>query len=412
MRSRLRMGTLWGIGDQALQSITNLLTGLFLIHFASKEEYGLYGVGFSLALLAVGIANALVMTQMTVIAPSKPREVRTAYCGSMFFALLVGLGIAVSFVAGMFFFAAEYVPTQYRTLAIVLCLSFPGIVLIEYVRRYLYLMFAPKHAFMMGLVFSIIYLGTLALFYLAGLKQLHLLVLGANGVIAFVIAVLLVTYYIRFPLRQSFRLMVGSIRESRCQGGWALGGVLVTSLQSQGYVYLLASFQGAVAVAEANAARLILAPIGLISTSLGRVFMPRMAYFRANQKDDRVIDLAMKVLFFLLLCIAAYMTLVFLYKDWLISFFFSEYDSVGWLLFVWAVCITCGAVRFVPGQLLQVYRQFRAITVLNAFTAVLVIALSAMAAAYNGISGVILSLALGELLLAVLLWREFQRVRS
>ena len=140
--------------------------------------------------------------------------------------------------------------------------------------------------------------------------------------------------------------------------------------------------------------------------------MPRMAYLRANQKDRQVVHLALKVLVFLLFCIATYTALVFFFKDWLLGFFSREYDSLGWLVLIWAVCITCEAVRFMPSQLLQVYRQFRTITVQNALTAVLVFVLSAMAAIYNGIGGVIVIMALGELLLAVLLWRGFQRVRN
>ncbi len=412
MKSSLKIGALWSIGDQGLQSVTNLLTGLFLIRFASKEEYGLYGVAFALILFTLGIANALVMTQMTVFAHSKPEKLRPAYCGSMLLMLLGVIGMIIMIVMGLISLVGESLPVAYTELATVFCLSFPGIVLIEFVRRYLYLVFAPKQIFVMGLAFSTIYLGLLALFYVNDFEQLHLLALGTNGIVALTISLLLVTLYLRLPLRQSTSLLFGSIRESWRQGAWALGGVTVTALQSQGHVYLLASLQGAGAVAEANAARLILAPIGLIITSLGRVFMPRMAHLRSQGQDRQVMDLALKILVLVLICVVAYVALVSVSIDWILSFFSEAYKSLAWLVFLWAIAIACEALRFMPTQLLQVYRQFRMITTRNTITAIITLSLIAVAATYGSISGVIVALAAGELILALLLWRGFQRVRD
>ena len=130
MRTKLRADAIWGISDQALQSLTNLLSGVFLIRFASKEEYGLYGLGFAVSLLCVGICNALVMTQMTVIAPTKAPELRDTYCGSMFFALmllLVAFGLVVLMILlGL----SDILLAQYVKLATVLILSVPGVVAI------------------------------------------------------------------------------------------------------------------------------------------------------------------------------------------------------------------------------------------------------------------------------------------
>ncbi|HFC53576.1 MAG TPA: hypothetical protein ENJ43_03995 [Gammaproteobacteria bacterium] len=391
--------------------MTNLLTGVFLIRFASKEEYGLYGVAFSMTLLTVGVANALVMTQMTVIAPSKPDNVRVAYCGSMFLALLAVVGLAALLLLSAIFSFEEHISPQYTRLAYVFCLSFPGVVMIEYVRRYLYLTLAPRRVFFVGCLFSTIYLSTLILFYFMGTEHLHLSVLGANGLIALAVAMFSIAYFARFSLRESGRLVWGSIAESWRQGAWALGGVSVTWLQGQAYIYLLATMQGAAVVAEANAARLLLAPIGLISTSLGRVFMPRMAYLRANGKEKQTIGMAFRVLALLLSCIAVYSLLLYLGSDRIMDFFSREYESLGWLLLVWSVCVACEAIRSMPAQLLQVYRKFRIITTRNAVTAVLVVAASAIAARYGNVRGVILSMALGELLLAVLLWRGFQHAQ-
>ena len=77
----VKKDALYGIIDQGLISLSNLGIGFLLIKLTSKESYGLYGIGFAAILLCVGVANALVTTQMTVFAPEKPDKVK--YCCTM-----------------------------------------------------------------------------------------------------------------------------------------------------------------------------------------------------------------------------------------------------------------------------------------------------------------------------------------
>jgi hypothetical protein len=51
-----------GIFDQGLIRLSNPSIGFLLIKLTSKENFGLYGIGFAAILLCVGVANALITT--------------------------------------------------------------------------------------------------------------------------------------------------------------------------------------------------------------------------------------------------------------------------------------------------------------------------------------------------------------
>src|ERR1035438_208101 len=57
------------LADQGVASATNFLTGIIIARACSKEELGLYMLGFSLVLLAGGLQTTLICTPYMVFAP-------------------------------------------------------------------------------------------------------------------------------------------------------------------------------------------------------------------------------------------------------------------------------------------------------------------------------------------------------
>src|SRR5690606_26184457 len=93
-------------------------------------------------------------------------------------------------------------------------------------------------------------------------------------------------------------------------GKWALGGVLVSWAQNQGYVLILALVKNSALVAEANAARLFLAPIGVVSTSISKVIMPKLVQLKINNNINKAIITTRKLLFFILTFITVYLIIL------------------------------------------------------------------------------------------------------
>jgi len=402
----------WGILDQGIQSVINLLIGVLLIRYASKNEYGVYGVGFSLIQLMVGFANAFVMTQMTVNMHSKDVVDRETYCGSMF----IALSIFCLFVSSIFYIASSLTfLINYKKLLIVLSLSVPSYILMEFIRRYYYL----KQRAINALVVSLFLLLSLSLslyfviFYKNIGNDLHFMVFISYAISGFIIAISSVILFIKFPLIKAFIELKKSIVESFKNGLWACGGVFVTAVQNQGWVYLIASLKGVSIVAEANAARLFLSPIGILSTSFNRVFMPKIAELYNEGSRNKAVTLSKKVLIFLLSIVIVYTSLLVLMLDWLVKFFMTaEYQSLELLVILWAGYYLSQAIRSTPSQLLQVFRKFKIITKVNSFTAILWFSVSIWVVKYYSIYGVIVSMAVAEIILAMILWRKINNVRK
>src|SRR5262249_5000333 len=96
--------------------------------------------------------------------------------------------------------------------------------------------------------------------------------------------------------RLSLQASWAAVRATLGDGAWASGGVVVTHIQSQSYVYLFGALAGLTVTAEANAARLLLMPVSLAFTSVQRVFYPRWLVL-AREGRESELSLAARRLF-------------------------------------------------------------------------------------------------------------------
>ena len=73
-----RQGSL-SLLDQGVASATNFLTGVIIARGCSKEELGLYMLGFSLILLMTDLQTSLIATPYMVYAPRLKGEAHASY---------------------------------------------------------------------------------------------------------------------------------------------------------------------------------------------------------------------------------------------------------------------------------------------------------------------------------------------
>jgi O-antigen/teichoic acid export membrane protein len=89
------------LGDQGVVSATNFATGLIIGRFCSKEELGLYMLGWTLVIIATEISAALITTPYTVFSPALGQLHLRRYRASMLAhqCILSGLFVALIIVA-------------------------------------------------------------------------------------------------------------------------------------------------------------------------------------------------------------------------------------------------------------------------------------------------------------------------
>lgn len=401
------------MADQGLISLANLMMGLFLIRFASKEAYGLYGIGYAVVLAAVGIANALVLTQMTVKAQAKAAEIRDGYCAAMLRGLYCLFG-PVALLAGFVVLAAGTVGALDRdtaSFAIAVAAAALGVLLLEFFRRLGYLRGRAQQALWLDLGFVGLLFAALFFSYAAfgNVSQ-------SSAIIAYGSAAALAggVAFGRSGLRRDTALVPvrDALRESWSGGRWALLGVVVTWLQSQSYVYLLGTLVGPSGVAEANAARLFMAPVALVIAGVNQVFLPRLAYLRAEGGAGTAERMARQVMWVLLGLVGVYSVLALAFEAAISgTLFTAEYAGIHNVVAAWAAVFLLQSMRANTSILLQAHDRFRGIALANVVSTGVVIAVSLALISRFGVVGAVAALAIGELVLGALLWKVFLNVR-
>ena len=411
-----KIDALYGILDQGLLSLTNLGIGLFLINYSTKENYGLYGIGFAIVLFFVSVENGLIATQMTVLAPEKAEREGgiDLYCLSMLYGqyyIFIPIWIICQILAYILYYLNILNPDVFLY-QIVISITVMTVLFHEFMRRYFFLKFNPRRVLMIDLVNIFFIVSALIITAKWNYEKPHILAIaiyGGGAIVAGMIG-LLSSGLVGFVSKTK---VLTSLKEAWRNGCWALGGVVVTWMQLQGYVLLLSILATAEAVAEANAARLFLAPVNVISAGFIRVFMPKLLHLKNQQNHAAVRNMARKILAVVITTIGIVVLGVVLMEDIIIKFAFTEdYSNISTFVIAWAVVVLFVAIRTNTSILLQVYNKFKDITLCNTVTTTITLLLGIVLIHYFSVLGSISALAVGEILLSLLLWRRFLLVKK
>lgn len=398
--------------DQALLSLANFLVGVFLIKNATKSDYGSYVLAYAIILFVVGVQNALINTQMIVLSPQKELHAQRRFCASLgigqylIFTPLILTCLFAIWVADHFdLFTIHNVSLIYAAGVAIF-----GVLLREFYRSYFFLILRP------GLVLIVDICHVLALFTCLFVvkslfpEMLHVLAIVSLGM-ASLASGLLAMAISKMPMRIGLREILSSLSESKVHGRWALGGVTITWIQDQSYVYLLSLLAGTAATAEASAARLFLSPIALLNAGFTRVLVPRWVHLRRDGDIVGIKRTAFKAKSVLIITIIAYVLTVLWVKDYVIRVFLTkEYMNIGLLIILWGLLFMIQSIRSNYASLLQVFHEFRNITLANLKSAITVIVLSIFMIAQYGPSGSIAAQLVGELILTMLMVKIFRKV--
>jgi O-antigen/teichoic acid export membrane protein len=399
-----RFGALFGIANQAVISLANLAIGLAVLRFGSKEGFGLYSLGYMAVIVASGFAGGLFAAQLPARLLQRPEAARARFAGALFAAqvalslglclLLLGLGSAMGL-------AAPVGGGPVAQTIFVALLAAPCAMALDYLRAHRLVLHRPASALGLDLLNAVVWAGLTLAGWQAG-WPLHLAALAGYGAacLATILIGLRGTGLEAGPMRPA-------LAEAWEQGRWALGGVLVTVAQNNAHLYLLAWLQGTGAAAEMNAARLLVAPVALITVGVNRTLIPRMAAQQAAGEAAQQALLQRQALLLVLGAMAAYGLLLALGWGWVRAVVLpAGYAAVGLLALGWGLVFALQAVSESFSARLQARGRFRGLTLANALTALPVLAGVGPLILLAGPAGSLVALGAGQMALSVLLRRE------
>lgn len=399
------------VSNQVVSSGANFAFGQYLIRTLSPFDFGLYGISISMCLLYAGLGNALFLTQMVVRLPDKSERARPAYKASVLAQLGVfgGLSLVIAAVSHLSFVAAGY--RNHATTNLILATAVAAVA--NLAKSYFVTLAYSDLEEYKALCVNVSWAAALAIALVVSTKLGGISTAGSAMwlfAIANIIAVPIGLAANRLPLRGVSRAaMWEDFAEAFAGGRWAVGGVGVTWIQSQSYMYVCALSVGPTGVALANAARLIIAPFTFLMPALTQLVLPRLAQMRAAKKSVYRGGLVYSTL--LVGMGAAYLAASGVGAKRLIPLLIGQnysYDQVLPIAATWGVILLLQLSKEGASLAMQASKRFRGLALANAATAAISVVATAVLAVRYGVSGAVIGVGVGEALLTLLLWERIK----
>ena len=248
------------LADQAVASVTNFATGVIIARASSKEEFGLYMLGFTLILLVTDLQTSLIATPYMVYAPRLQGRAHALYTGStlihqVVFSLLATLVVIGAACAARFGVGPHGLEPVLWALAGVGSL----IMLREFVRRICFASLKLRTVFIFDAfigVGQICGLLVLAHFKLLSASRAYW-VIGATCGLAVLCWLWLNRHHYHLHIDES----VLDLKRNLIFGKWVFASGLLWTASTNLYPWLLAFFHGAAA------AGVFAACLGVVSAS-------------------------------------------------------------------------------------------------------------------------------------------------
>ena len=325
--------------DQCLVSATNFLTGVIIGRACTKEEFGLYMLGFSIVSFLLVLQDTLISTPYTVYSPRLSCRVLTQFTGSTFIhqsilsamsvVVLVAGGAAVSFGIG----PLSLGPVIWALVGVI-----AFIMLRNFVRRLCFAGLQIKTALVLDTCIGIIQIGGLFVLYRLGLLSSSL----AYCVIGFACGTVAVGWLIKnrraFILR--FDKAFPDFRRNWALGRWILAESLISAGSSYIYPWIVAAFHGVVS-AGVWAACAAVANIGNpLVFALFNFLGPQMAHTYARRGSVGLRSLVLKSSIISCITMIPFSIVALVFSEQLVVCFYgSKYAGNGPTVFILALSL-------------------------------------------------------------------------
>lgn len=259
----------WGLGDQALSSMTNFAVGILVARSVSVPEFGAYALAFSAYCFILGISRALATepfaVRFTSAGPEQLHRARAAVAGV---ALLTGVAfLAVALVL------SQLLPEEYRLLAVCLGASLPGLLVQDSVRQILFCAGRGRSAFNNDLLWAVLMVPAFGCVFLSGSVNSATLTLawGAAATLAAIVGCFQCRVVPGVGLIKSWLNSQRALWAPFLVEGAAING------SQQIVFFAIGAFVGLSGVGEMKLALVLLGPVNVLVQGLGVVAVPEAA---------------------------------------------------------------------------------------------------------------------------------------
>lgn len=338
--------------DQGVVSATNFMTGLIIARACSKEEFGIYILGFTIILFVMDLQASLISTPFMIFSPRLKGGALALYSGSTLvhlFALSASAILALTI--GGVLFRLGHGPSGFAPVAWTLAAVITPFMLREFVRRVCFTGLRMKTALFLDSCIGVAQLGGLL-----ALSRLNMLSASrAYWVVSLSSGIVVLGWMISHSERFTLRLSqsASDFRRNWSFGKWVLASGLVWTVSMSLYPWILAAYHGTAATGVWAACLGIASFANPILLGGQNYLGPKIAHVYARRgasalrsfvfKASAVFSVPMWVLSAAMLALGGRLV-VFLYG--------SKYAGNGVIVFILAVNLAFSCVAFAVSRAL------------------------------------------------------------
>ena len=391
--------------SQAVSSLTNFCIVLYLVRVLDKIQFGQYSFGFALILFISGLICAFIGVQFVVNLPDQSLDSRANYTLHHLVLIIMG-GFIVICVA---FISKIIIKTTFPDLSVITLIFPVAVASVLYALRDLLMRFAFSER-REGLVFVsnvVVAVTITTLFFIISVTGNS--IKAASALYAYAIGQAAGSIYVimifNLPCREAKLLkIIQAVYESWTGGRWHIVTTLVYSLRAQAHNFVVTPILGFAALAEVNAARILLTPAIMAIPPSTQVIMPRFAEQRAKG-NKKLFQTSMIWIVTLSSIAIIYSILLLFFAPWVVPLALGkEYSHTGPLIIIWCFAIVFSVFRNGVSVALLVIRSFRRLLYANIVATIMTIVFAITFARIFGAGGAVFALALSEFLLSIMLF--------
>lgn len=383
---------------QGLLSMTNFALGLTVAKYASKSEYGIYVILFSVMGIVGNYQNALINTPLAVLFYKKELKERDLFVSGLGvgqWLLFLPLIIVTLIIVIMYsFIYKEFTIIKY---AFVLSAATFTYMIREFIRAVNYSKMRINLIIKMDLFFVLCV--SLGIFILIALHRVtssfSITILGVGYLFSAIFEYLSVrdVYVVNWPAIKNAFIEIWHLAK------WSLISVSSYMLQNRGYIYIVSATLGLHELADISAARLFLMPLGLILQSSNQIIIAKGAQLlnSGSESVDRFKKFILLITAFLFSIWTVYIIFLWLFNSYLVTNFLGDkYSNLHGFIFLWAVSFLLESIRSPLNRALMACKEFKVLANYDVISAIVTTVACLVLTGYIRGYGAITALILGE----------------
>jgi len=387
-----------GVAVQAILSAANFIVGLLLIRRSPDAQYGYYVLIATAVLLSTTLQGAFIQPAMILRLTRYDKDQRANLVGG----LMRDQNRLVPYVVGLAVILAIVLRVtghlSYSLAAILLGGTAAVVAALrrEFFRMVLFAYRCPNDVLKSDFVYcALLVLGA----YLATFTAMPAAVAALTLAVSALVGGSLLSKALWRHEAWNPKAPTGMLREIAPQGAWSSFGGGVHWLFSQGYNYLVAGALDVTAVAALAATRLLVMPVGLLSTGIGTLMLPTVSRWTNAHSAMKVFSRLVLFAAGLAATASVYLLIMWLARDWIFAHVLKrDFAHRDLLLSVWLVIALVMVIRDQLIYFLVTRAHFRLTSSITLFSAIVSFAVSILAMRQLGVFGALLGLLTGEVL--------------